>query len=329
MTLGHEHKLGPLPASFKIHHGVRVEVIDGEVHYIDTQTHDVWRMTNNKIKTKGLLPIDNPDGGPTRLVKHAISLTGLFCSAHYHFPVDYLWWLLQYDISNKDLPGYKLLLSPKSSITDFQTQWLNIMFPQIPVENYIYMDPGITVGCLNLLLPGRTLGRDTYMYRFTRDNLRHIRDRITNRLDLHPQERDTMLLIKRNRNRELVNWYDVQESCLAFCDKYNLKLDVFDDNNVGPVSEQLKRFHKARVVIGCHGAGNTNIITCQPDTILIEFKLINRFGNSDPDLGSDEPHMYRYLSNQLNMEYYYLTKSIDQGVDIGKLDKLLEILHIT
>ena len=308
----------------KILVGVRVEIINGEIHYIDTKTRE------NSITDKQIKPFEK---SPSQLIiDNAISLLGLGDDQYYHFPVDFLWWLPQEieigAMTDEDWATCKLLLPPKSKRTDFQVQWVKALYPQIPEENYIYMVPGIPVNCLKLVLPGRTLGKITYINKLARGNIQHIRHRILHNLQLQNQKPTTMLLIKRNFTRTLVNWSAVHEMCTHFCDKHNLTLEIFDDIDTGTVTEQLEKFHKSRIIIGCHGAGNTNIIACQKNTILIEFRLKDRSLKVDGTPYND-PVMFRNLADNLEMEYYYLNKSIDRGVSIDSLKNLLDILHIT
>ena len=61
------------------------------------------------------------------------------------------------------------------------------------------------------------------------------------------------------------------------------------------VSEQIALFSNAKVVIGPHGAGLTNIVFCQPKT-----KIIELFGEN-----SVREHFYS-ISNVCHLEYYYL-----------------------
>ena len=55
--------------------------------------------------------------------------------------------------------------------------------------------------------------------------------------------------------------------------------------------DQINLFSEAKIVIGLHGAGLSNLLFCQPKTKVIEIKL-SHIGN-----------MYKNLGNQLNLDY--------------------------
>ena len=84
------------------------------------------------------------------------------------------------------------------------------------------------------------------------------------------------------------------------------------------LSSQLKKFNSAKIVIGCHGAGFTNLVACSAETIFIEFNTI--------DLGNNRTEgMYKRISNSLNIKYYRLDKTIDMGIDIKTFNKILNL----
>jgi capsular polysaccharide biosynthesis protein len=82
------------------------------------------------------------------------------------------------------------------------------------------------------------------------------------------------------------------------------------------VREQVEMFSRAKVIVGTHGAGLTNILFCQPDTIVIElFSPMFVW-----------PLYYQIcILNKLEY-YYYLAESVNQYLDkdwgINKADHL-------
>ncbi len=70
------------------------------------------------------------------------------------------------------------------------------------------------------------------------------------------------------------------------------------------IREKAALFSEAKVVIGPHGAGFTNLVFCNPGTIAIEFFSPNYVNVC-----------YWALSNQLDLEYYYLSSGGPQSSD--------------
>jgi len=61
------------------------------------------------------------------------------------------------------------------------------------------------------------------------------------------------------------------------------------------ISEQASIFSSAKIIIAPHGAGLTNLVFCDPGTKVVEFFSPNYVNLT-----------YWALSNQMNLEYYYL-----------------------
>ena len=85
--------------------------------------------------------------------------------------------------------------------------------------------------------------------------------------------------------------------------------------------DQVRIFSQAKEIIGLHGAGFSNIIFCQKNTKIIEFKTI------------DAGDMYKNLAklsqlnyNSINKKPVSSTSQVQQGsieVPINELNKLL------
>jgi hypothetical protein len=50
----------------------------------------------------------------------------------------------------------------------------------------------------------------------------------------------------------------------------NLQVEVFDDKDNVSFADTLKMFHRARLIVGIHGAGLTNMIHSKPGTYVVE-----------------------------------------------------------
>jgi hypothetical protein len=92
------------------------------------------------------------------------------------------------------------------------------------------------------------------------------------------------------------------------------------------VAEQIRIYKDAKVIIGPHGASFTNIICCDPGTILIELFP-----------GSYYPAYFRFLATALQLEYFaifenniqdthYRNLDVDIHIDPLKVKNLLEHL---
>ena len=87
--------------------------------------------------------------------------------------------------------------------------------------------------------------------------------------------------------------------------------------------DQINIFSEAKIVIGLHGAGLSNLLFCQPKTKVIEIKL-SHIGN-----------MYKNLGNQLNLNYInfigkgeetnhkFLNQLGNVFVDLNELEKCI------
>lgn len=89
---------------------------------------------------------------------------------------------------------------------------------------------------------------------------------------LPPEKRDAIIYVSRESGmqRGVENEHGLIESLRS---RFRDKLIVFKGSNLH-VNDQIDIFRKARLVIGPHGAGLTNILFCAPGTIIVEFPVL-------------------------------------------------------
>lgn len=86
-----------------------------------------------------------------------------------------------------------------------------------------------------------------------------------------PTKRNTVLLIKRNKNRVMPYFAKIQSIVENFANVGNLNFLLHDDNDLPSLPVQLQRFANASIVIGPHGGGMVNLIASSKGTCVIEF----------------------------------------------------------
>ncbi|MES2375227.1 MAG: glycosyltransferase family 61 protein [Bacteroidota bacterium] len=94
------------------------------------------------------------------------------------------------------------------------------------------------------------------------------------------------IYISRKARRKLTNEAEVIKVLKEF------NFDIIEDTPKS-VAEQITLYKNAKVIIGPHGASYTNIINCQPGTILIELFPAGYY-----------PDYFRSLSTSLGLQYY-------------------------
>ena len=256
---------------------------------------------------------------PHQITKNVISLIGTFDNAYFHFPVEYVWHLYLHNLSDDDIKKCKIIIE-KTPHIEFKKQWIRIMFPFVKEDSFIFLENDKNINCINLLPAGRFCGKKIWPYYYTKTKLKSIRDEIIKNLDLSNTNPSSMILIKRNHTRTLKNWEEVYKICKKYCEDRNLKLEVFDDSRkLGDVSSQLKKFNSAKIVVGCHGAGFTNIISCNEETYFIEFTSIQLRKKT----GKTDGPCFQRIAEKLNLKYYTLDKTDNMGVDLKKFSDIL------
>lgn len=78
----------------------------------------------------------------------------------------------------------------------------------------------------------------------------------------------TMLLTTRSGSRTIRNRNEVMSVLSLYASKHGLDFEVFDPAT-SDLSGQARRYHKAKLVIGMHGASEMNLAFMQPGSILV------------------------------------------------------------
>lgn len=118
--------------------------------------------------------------------------------------------------------------------------------------------------------------------------------------DKKDRSRDKLIYIARGDaalNRKVINEKEVIEM---------LRLYGFEVHYLSglTVIEQAKLFNSARIVVGAHGAGLTNIVFCEPGSKVLEFFPDNYVR-----------HLFYDLANKRGVEYHHLLCASDGAAD--------------
>lgn len=233
-------------------------------------------------------------------------------NTYFHFPAEYVWELVLDGITSSQMKECKVLL--KRGKRNFKKQWLKVLYPTLTDENFLFLKINDTVFCSYLYLTSTWLGPPFGRGNTTQKKFSLIREVIIKNLNLSNTIQDTMLLIKRTKTRTLKNYNEVYDICEKYCAEKSLKLVVFDDSKeLGNVASQLKKFNSAKVVVGSHGAGFTNLIACKDGIKFIEFcTKIN-------------PNCFEIIAKALNIEYYAIDIHGGRGVDLKEFNEMLKV----
>ena len=79
------------------------------------------------------------------------------------------------------------------------------------------------------------------------------------------------ILLKRKR-RFLVNHDAILNEMSSFCSANSIECIIYDDSDIPSYSDTQALFKRAVVVVGGHGAGLSNIVFCQPGTVVVEIQ---------------------------------------------------------
>ena len=79
------------------------------------------------------------------------------------------------------------------------------------------------------------------------------------------------ILLKRKR-RFLVNHDAILNEMSSFCLANSIECIVYDDSDIPSYIDTQALFKRAVVVVGGHGAGLSNIVFCQPGTVVVEIQ---------------------------------------------------------
>jgi len=84
------------------------------------------------------------------------------------------------------------------------------------------------------------------------------------------QPRNRLILIRRSKTRRFLKHNAIDAVLRRVAMNYNLTYTLFIDNPTPSLSETMKIFHSAVIIVGAHGAGLSNMLFSQPGTYVIE-----------------------------------------------------------
>ena len=80
----------------------------------------------------------------------------------------------------------------------------------------------------------------------------------------------SVIFINRTGTRRLRDNTVIYKMVEELADKYKLDLEVFGDNPAPPITDSMRMFNRAVMVVAPHGAGLFNILFCRPKTYVVE-----------------------------------------------------------
>ena len=232
------------------------------------------------------------------------------------------------DIEASPPPSYQF--SPLYDEVFVMGQYWGANFFHMMVENlpriapyleFLKMNPGIlihaqatdsytarTIRMLGLnstrLIKGTVRARRVYLSQATPCGFPHLQSlqilsyyyqNYIHTLPEHPKHnRQSLLLIRRSGSRRFTQHLRIREELEKVAMEFDLDFEMFYDNPSPPVETAMVMFHTAALVVGPHGAGLSNLVYCQPGTLVIE-------GVCNP------PHVnmcYQWTAHVLGLRYH-------------------------
>ncbi len=86
----------------------------------------------------------------------------------------------------------------------------------------------------------------------------------------HKSKKKSIILIKRSHKRWFKRHNDIFRLLQKYAINYGLEVKVFDDQHVPKVSVTMELFNNASIIVAPHGAGLSNVLFCNPGTVVIE-----------------------------------------------------------
>jgi len=120
---------------------------------------------------------------------------------------------------------------------------------------------------------------------------------------------------KDSKLRKILN----EDELIELFKKYNI-----DSYNLSKLSivEQIHLFNNAEIVIGAHGANLTNIIFCNPKTIVIE--LLQSFNQTQPYFTSQMFDLHHFRIKTTNFIWNYNDINVDSTISLDLIENILE-----
>jgi hypothetical protein len=193
---------------------------------------------------------------------------------------------------------YAKLLRIKNAMTAAEFEKAKIVYPLINTafEKELLKYAGVTADQVldskthNVQATNYYLGNNDSWYYPNKSDLNLLRQ------TLLPQalasKTGERIYISRKARRKLTN----EAGVIKVLKEFNF--DIIEDTPK-TVAAQITIYKNAKVIIGPHGAGYTNIINCEPGTVLIELFP-----------GGYYPDYYRGLSTSLGLKYYAIFEDI-------------------
>ncbi|WP_332632287.1 glycosyltransferase family 61 protein [Halalkalibacter flavus] len=244
-----------------------------------------------------------------------------FCASqyYYHWMFDILPRI--HLMALKGIEVDKYVINRNGPKQAFQDETLNLL--GINSEKIIEADKNFHLRASNLVVSSLA-GYKGQMPKWTCDFLRKsFLDSDTS--NLNHSENELIYITRQNaRHRKVVNDLKVQE----FLKELGFKTVKLEELSV---KEQARVFFQAKVIVGAHGGGLTNLVFCQPNTKVIEI--------FSPAWVAP---LYWILSNHLDLDYYFLIGEgerspeyvdvpgcfIDIDIKMKKLKKTLKLAGV-
>ena len=200
----------------------------------------------------------------------------------YHWHFNYHHWIieclpkLKYIIDSEDFKNCLIIL-PKN-LNKFQKESMELL--QIPESRIFYFD-GDPIQVAKIYLPS--------MGNFSHEDISWLKKSFLKKLNIQTKPEKLIYISRQDaKQRRIINEKEIFEI---------LKISGFEFYTLSDMSfiEQIKLFSQAKIIIGSHGAGLTNIIFSGPEAVLIEI-IPNDTVN----------HCFWLLSNTSGNKYSYL-----------------------
>ena len=246
-------------------------------------------------------------------VDRAVHLMQKCAEGYYHFLIELVpRLLLVLDLIQKD-SSLRILIN--SSPKKFMCEYFELL--GIDPARVVFCDPCSFYYVSTLYFP-----RSPFMGYPSRQELFRTRDHLLKKLGLDnnakEKEDDLIIIIHRPENaRQVTNTKDLITAIKKeFPDKAE-KIVVFD--NGLSVKEQICLFNRARIIIGPHGAGLSNMLFSKPGAVVIELMPEKYFGV-----------LYWHVASALSLKHHHV---MIQGADkfdsfSCPIEKILELLYL-
>jgi len=217
-----------------------------------------------------------------------------FKGNYFHFVVQQILYFAAFERLNLSAPIFTGL--NKSGLKPWQKRYLELL--EIDTFQFLEVSTNYRIQEL-VVLP------EMPALRYNKQLLNSFRNRILKSLacsqDFRKSDFSKRVLISRAdaTNRQIKNEHEL----LNFLEPFGFEKIVLSQLNV---DQQVALFHKAEVIIAPHGAGNTNLLYCQPWVHFIELRL-NQSGQADD--------YYEKMTEILELKYtpLFCKKVDDQG----------------